>query len=132
MTIESAIDQVLRANTSLTDIVGQKIFSNMADQATEQSSAPFVVIIMDESIDDQCKGGTGITTAAFMTDVYDSVLSSAISTAGIIKSILQEYEGTHGDIYIQEVWQINKTMARNEATENHVYRLEWMVRYGSE
>jgi len=129
MNIESALHTVLTSSTLLAAEVGTRIYSNMADQLTEQSAAPYIVVIMDDRVTEQSKGGGGIITASFLTDIYHEQISEGITISEIISSILQDYEGTHDDLTIQEIWHINTTMARNEATQKHVYRMEWMVRF---
>jgi len=127
-TIEVAIEDKLKSTTPITDIVGQKIYANIADQAAEQESDPYIVIITDEQEDEQTSDGVGISFMTIYTDIYHEDLRIAISIQDEIKTALQEYEGTHDDVYIQEMWQTNKTMARDDQVGKHVYRMEWAAR----
>jgi len=127
-TIEVAIEDKLKATTAVTALLGQEIFANVADQKSSQSESPYLVIITDGKMDEQSCDGVGISNWVLYTDIYHDDLRTAINIDNAVVAALQDYTGTHGSVFIQEMWQTDKTMARDDETEKHVYRREWSIR----
>ena len=129
-TVDGAIEEKLKNSTSVTNLVAQAIYSNIADQPTTQDAAPYVVIIVDAREDEQRKDNTagGISVYKLYTDIYHRNLPTAISIAVAIRASLQDYEGSHGNVDIQEMWETNEQMAVNEEVDLHIFRIEWTIR----
>ncbi len=128
-TIEAAIVQKLRATAAITALVASgEISANVADQDSEQSSAPYIVVITDDREDEQSQDGTGISSQSIFTDIYHEGVQDAGDIAVEIRTALQDYSGTHDSIIIQEMWLVNSTMARDNEVDKHVYRLAWQTR----
>lgn len=128
MTIEGAIETILRATPGVTAIAGTRIYTNTADQESEQTPAPYIVIITDDINPVQTCDGASIEYATVYTDIYHTNIALASALADQIKTTLQDYEGIHGTLNITELWQTNTTMARNDEVDKHIYRLEWQAR----
>jgi hypothetical protein len=126
-TIEIAIEERLKTHSGVAAVV-DKVYANIADQESEQSDDPYIVIIKDSKEGEQTQDGVGIIMVSIFTDIYHNNISTAIEIIDTVQQALQDYEGEHGQVGVQEMWQVDETMARDDDVSKHVYRLEWAIR----
>lgn len=94
MTIERAIASYLRGKPSITGLVGDDIYPEVAP---DKAPYPFITYtIISESHDHAMSGATGLAQVTVQLDVWTSTFADRVSVSEAIRNALDGFRGSMG------------------------------------
>jgi len=93
MQIEQAIMTHLLADSSITDLVGDRVFFV---KAAQDVSAPYIVFFKVTDPPQYSHDGRSLYEPLFQFDIFDTTYSSVKEIAAVLKTSLEAYSGTLG------------------------------------
>lgn len=122
--IDEAFRAILVADAGII-ATGASVFVNSISQGT---TAPFILVTQVSRIPSETKDGASITdTFRVQVDSWDTSISTARDINDAVKSALDTYSGTEGNVKIINTWLASEQTVRDDTLELNGVSSDYMV-----